>query len=51
MLRSLGNQGALTNVQTVLRSREREDWLVEGLARRLDPEATPQQPALPARVA
>ncbi|MDQ2649350.1 MAG: hypothetical protein M3Z03_07340 [Actinomycetota bacterium] len=36
LLRSLGHQGALANVQAVLESRVREDWLVEGLSRRLD---------------
>lgn len=35
-LRSLGNDGALTNVRTVLDAREREDWLVAGLALRLE---------------
>jgi hypothetical protein len=35
-LRSLGHQGALANVQAVLESRTREDWLVEGLSRRLE---------------
>jgi len=35
-LRSLGNDGALMNVRTVLDDREREDWLIAGLALRLD---------------
>jgi len=36
LLRSLGNDGALTNARTVLDEREREDWLIAGLALRLD---------------
>ena len=35
-VRSLGNHGALTNAQTVLAARRREDWLVQSLARRLE---------------
>ena len=35
-LRSLGHDGALTNVRAVLDEREREDWLIAGLALRLD---------------
>jgi hypothetical protein len=35
-LRSLGNVGALTNVRTVLEMHAREDWLIAGLAVRLD---------------
>ncbi|MGH9274559.1 MAG: hypothetical protein ACRDZU_07925 [Acidimicrobiales bacterium] len=35
-LRSLGNDGAITNARTVLDEREREDWLIAGLALRLD---------------
>ncbi len=35
-VRSLGNDGARANAQAVLDDRVREDWLVEGLARRLD---------------
>jgi hypothetical protein len=45
LLRSFGNDGAVTNVQTVLESRQREDWVVEGLARRLDPAAVATVPA------
>jgi hypothetical protein len=36
LLRSLGHQGALANVQAVLEARTREDWLVEGLCHRLE---------------
>jgi hypothetical protein len=36
LLRSLGNDGALTNARAVLDEREREDWLIAGLALRLD---------------
>jgi len=36
MLRSLGNDGARANAQVALKAREREDWLVQGLARRLE---------------
>jgi hypothetical protein len=35
-VRSLGNDGALANVRTVLDARRHEDWLVQGLARRLE---------------
>jgi hypothetical protein len=35
-VRSLGNDGALANVRAVLEAQEREDWLVQGLAHRLD---------------
>lgn len=35
-LRSLGNDGALLNVRTVLDDRKRDDWLIAGLALRLD---------------
>jgi len=44
LVRSWGNQGALTNVRTVLDAQRREDWIIQGLARRL--EATgPDSPA------
>lgn len=36
LLRSLGNHGALTNVRTVLDQRQGDDWLVAGLAVRLN---------------
>jgi hypothetical protein len=50
LLRSLGNSGAVANVQAVLQDRRREDWVIEGLARRISavplPAASPaQQPA------
>lgn len=35
-VRSLGNDGALANAQSVLAARAREDWLVQGLAGRLE---------------
>jgi hypothetical protein len=35
-VRSLGNDGARANAQEVLEDRAREDWLVEGLTRRLE---------------
>jgi hypothetical protein len=45
LLPRLGTAGALANVQAVLDERRREDWIVEGLARRLDPAPVPVQPA------
>jgi hypothetical protein len=38
-LRSLGNPGAVANVRLVLEARRREEWVIEGLSRRLDPAA------------
>jgi hypothetical protein len=35
-VRSLGNDGALRNARTVLDAHRHEDWLVQGLARRLE---------------
>ena len=35
-VRSLGNDGALRNARSVLDARRHEDWLVQGLARRLE---------------
>jgi len=35
-VRSLGNDGARANAQAVLEARVREDWLVQGLSRRLE---------------
>jgi hypothetical protein len=35
-VRSLGNDRALANARTVLDARRHEDWLVQGLARRLE---------------
>jgi hypothetical protein len=35
-VRSMGNDGALANAQAVLEATAREDWLVQGLARRLE---------------
>ena len=36
LVRSLGNDGALANARAVLDADHREDWLVQGLARRLE---------------
>ena len=36
---SLGNAGAVENVRSVLESRVRDDWVVEGLRSRLEPPA------------
>jgi hypothetical protein len=49
LLRSLGNSGAVANVQSVLEDRRREDWVIEGLSRRIAPAPLPA--ALPARPA
>ena len=50
-VRSLGNDGALRNAQTVLDAHRHEDWLVQGLARRLesiDPTPATADPAVAA---
>jgi hypothetical protein len=39
-VRSLGNEGALANAQAVLDARAREDWIVQGLTRRLERSAS-----------
>jgi len=44
-LRSLGAAGAVANVRKVLEARQREDWVVEGLSRRLEPAASVTQRA------
>jgi hypothetical protein len=49
-VRSLGNDGALANAQTVLDARRHEDWLVHGLARRLE-STGPSAPAADRRIA
>jgi len=46
LLASYGNRGAVANARSVLDGRRREEWLVEGLLRRLEPVAP--EPALPA---
>ena len=46
-VRSLGNDGALASAQAGLEAQTREDWLVQGLARRLDP-SDPSTVAAPA---
>ena len=48
-VRSLGNDGARANAQAVLEVQAREDWLVQGLARRLEQSAltTEAAPAVP----
>ena len=52
LLRSLGPEGAVANVQSVLDDRRREDWVVEGLLRRIGAEPAPLAlPAEPAAVA
>jgi hypothetical protein len=38
-VRSLGNDGAVANAHAILEARVREDWLVQGLTRRLEPSA------------
>jgi len=50
VLRLLGNDGALRNVRAVLDDRKRDDWLIAGLARRLDERdrAITADPARPA---
>ena len=49
---SLGNAGAVANAATALDARVREDWVIDGLARRLDPAAPPATlPSQPARIA
>jgi hypothetical protein len=35
-VRSLGNAGAIDNAQTALATRQRDDWVLEALARRLE---------------
>ncbi len=35
-VRSMGNDGALANARGTLEVQAREDWLVQGLARRLE---------------
>ena len=48
LLRALGNAGAVDNVRSVLESRVREDWVVDGLLSRLEPAAPAAAPAAPA---
>jgi hypothetical protein len=48
-VRSLGNDGALRNAKTVLDAQRHEDWLVQGLARRL--ERTPIPATVDPRIA
>ena len=43
LLRSLGPAGAVANVQSVLDERQRQDWVVDGLIRRIEP--VPAAPA------
>jgi len=47
LLRTIGTDGAVANVRTVLEARTREDWLVQGLATRLDEVAAEPTPAAP----
>jgi hypothetical protein len=44
LVRSLGNDRAVANAQAVLDARRHEDWLVQGLALRLETTA-PSRPA------
>lgn len=57
LLRALGNERAVANANALLDIRRQEDWLVAGLARRLDrhegvPQASPgDDSGVPARTA
>jgi hypothetical protein len=51
LLRSLGPRGALANVQAVFEARAREEWLVEGLTRRLELSTGASQPRRGVRAA
>lgn len=44
-LKALGNEQAMANAATPLEARRQEDWLVAGLARRLDRQAGARQTA------
>jgi hypothetical protein len=44
---SLGNSGAVDNVRRVLEARQREEWVVDSLLRRLAPVTTPTLPTAP----
>jgi hypothetical protein len=47
-VRSLGNEGALANARTVLDAHRHEDWVIQGLARRLEsigPDSPAAEPA------
>ncbi len=46
-VRSLGNDGAVANAHAALEAQVREDWLVQGLARRLE-RSTPSTVSAPA---
>jgi hypothetical protein len=48
-VRSLGNAGALANAQAVLDARDREDWIVQGLTRRLERTAASAAAAVASR--
>ena len=48
---SMGNAGALANALSVIEDRHREDWVVEGLLRRLEPVPVTAPAADPAQVA
>jgi len=49
-VRSLGNDGAIANARTVLDAHRHEDWLVQGLAGRLE-STGPTPPAVDQPVA
>jgi hypothetical protein len=40
LLQSLGNAGAVANARSAIEARVQEDWVVDGLAHRLDPAAS-----------
>ncbi|MFZ6004206.1 MAG: hypothetical protein ACOYXM_09765 [Actinomycetota bacterium] len=48
VIRSLGNGGALANATSSLLVHQREEWLVDGLAARLDASARRDEEALSA---
>ena len=50
-VRSLGNDRALANAKAMIDARQREDWLVQGLASRLDRLPATTVPAVAAATA
>jgi len=52
-VRSLGNEGAVSNAQSVLAAHRHEDWVVQRLVRRLEstfPDAPAAEPAAKATI-
>ena len=49
-VRSLGNEGALANARSVLDAHRHEDWVIQGLTRRLESIGTDSPAAEPAAV-